>query len=33
MIESTCDEDPCDVDKIVAEYNTTLRKIIDDHAP
>ena len=33
MTESTCNEDTCDKETVAAQYNTRLRKIMDDHAP
>ena len=33
MTESICNEDTCDLEMMAAQYNTTLRKIMDDHAP
>ena len=33
MTESTCNEDTCDMEMMAAQYNTTLRKMMDDHAP
>ena len=33
MTESTCNEDTCDMETMAAQYNTTLWKIMDDHAP
>ena len=33
MTESTCNEDTCDMETVAAQYNTRLRKIMDDHAP
>ena len=33
MTESTCNEDTCDMETMAAQYNTTPRKIMDDHAP
>ena len=33
MTESTCNEVTCDMETMTAQYNTTLRKIMDDHAP
>ena len=33
MTESTCNEDTCDMETMAAQYNTTLRKILDGHAP
>ena len=33
MTESTCNEDTCDMETMAAQYNTTLRQIMDDHAP
>ena len=32
MTEPTCDENPCDMEMMAAQYNTTLHKIMDDHA-
>ena len=33
MTESICNKDTCDMETMAAQYNTTLRKITDDHAP
>ena len=33
MTESTCNEDTCDMEMMAGQYNTTLRKIMDDHVP
>ena len=33
VTEMTCDDDPSAIDEVVAQYNSTLRKILDDHAP
>ena len=33
MTELTCNEDTCDMETMAAQYNTTLRKIMDDQAP
>ena len=33
MTESNCNEDTCDMETMAAQYNTMLRKIMDDHAP
>ena len=33
MTESTCIEDTCGMETMAAQYNTTLRKIMDDHSP
>ena len=33
MTESTCNEDTCDMEMMAPQYITTLRKIMDDHAP
>ena len=33
MTESTCNEDTYDMETMAALYNTTLRKILDDHTP
>ena len=32
MTESTCDEDPCDMEMMAAQYNTILCKIMYHHA-
>ena len=33
MTGSTCNEDTSDMETLVAQYNTTLRRIMDEHAP
>ena len=33
MTESICDEDPCHMETMASQYDTNLRKIMDDHAP
>ena len=33
MTESTCDENLYDMEMMAVQYNTTLHKIMDDHAP
>ena len=33
MTELTCNEDTYDIRTMAAQYNSMLRKIVDDHAP